>query len=148
MRRCPGQRASNPGTAGLGGFGWGSALRRRAHARWPETWRWSPFGRYRFATMEPRMHRYPRVQRHHRGRPEHWLRQSSAGVLALCLGGCLAGHTAEVQRSKLPPLPDPITRHQNRVVIQLSPETVPESQCVAYEQYQTLCFDGVRTAIE
>jgi len=45
-------------------------------------------------------------------------------------------------------LPDPITRHQNRVVIQLSPEVVPDSQCVAYEQYQTLCFDGVRTAIE
>lgn len=98
--------------------------------------------------MQPRKHRDSRVQGQHRAGPEHWLRQSAAALLALGLGGCLAGHTAEVQRSKLPPLPDPITRHQNRVVIQLSPEAVPDSQCVAYEAYQTLCFDGVRTAIE
>lgn len=68
--------------------------------------------------------------------------------MAFALSGCFAGHTAEVQRSQLPPLPDPITRHAGRLVIQLSPEGVPDSQCVAYEQYQTLCFVGVRDAIE
>lgn len=70
------------------------------------------------------------------------------GALALALSGCFSGHTAEVQRSPLPPLPDPITRHSGRLVIQLAPEGVPDSQCVAYEQYQTLCFVGVRSAIE
>jgi len=69
-----------------------------------------------------------------------------AGVVVLALLGC--GHTAEVQRSQLPPLPDPITRHAGRLVIQLTAEGVPDSQCIAYEQYQTLCFTGVRTAIE
>ena len=75
-----------------------------------------------------------------------WLLSPSA--LALALSGCFAGHSAEVQRSQLPPLPDPITRHEGRLLIQLSAEGVPESQCVAYEQYQTLCFEGVRSAIE
>lgn len=69
-------------------------------------------------------------------------------ALALALSGCFSGHTAEVQRSQLPPLPDPITRHAGRLVIQLTAEGVPDSQCVAYEQYQTLCFAGVRSAIE
>ncbi|HEY6724329.1 MAG TPA: hypothetical protein VI197_09860, partial [Polyangiaceae bacterium] len=71
-----------------------------------------------------------------------------AGALPLALSGCFGGHTAEVQRSQLPPLPDPITRHAGRLVIQLAPEGVADSQCVAYEQYQTLCFVGVRSAIE
>lgn len=73
---------------------------------------------------------------------------SALGALALALTGCFSGHTAEVQRSQLPPLPDPITRHAGRLVIQLAPDGVLDSQCVAYEQYQTLCFVGVRSAIE
>jgi len=69
-------------------------------------------------------------------------------ALGFPLGGCFGGHTAEVQRSQLPPLPDPITRHSGRLVIQLSAEGVPDSQCLAYEEYQTLCFVGVQSAIE
>lgn len=72
----------------------------------------------------------------------------SKSALLLAVSGCFGGHTAEVQRSQLPPLPDPITRHGGRLVIQLSAEGVPDSQCVAYEQYQTLCFVGVQSAIE
>lgn len=69
-------------------------------------------------------------------------------MLAFALSGCISGHTAEVQRSQLPPLPDPITRHSGRLLIQLEHDGVADSQCVAYEQYQTLCFVGVRSAIE
>lgn len=90
--------------------------------------------------MEPRKHAAPPL-----GSALPW---ALALALGLPLGGCFGGHTAEVQRSQLPPLPDPITRHTGRVVIQLSPEGMPDSQCVAYEEYQTLCFVGVQSAIE
>lgn len=96
--------------------------------------------------MEPR--KYGPRRAPDRLRRRSALGSSSVGALALALSGCFAGHSAEVQRSQLPPLPDPITRHAGRLVIQLSSDGVPDSQCVAYEEFQTLCFVGVRSAIE
>lgn len=68
--------------------------------------------------------------------------------ISLLTGGCLAGHTAEVKSRPLPPLPDPINRHANRLYVQLPEEATRDSQCVAYEGYQTLCFVRVRRALE
>lgn len=69
---------------------------------------------------------------------------------ACFLPGCatFGGHTAEVESQQLPPLPDPITRHTSRVLIQLPKEATDDSQCVAYEGYQTLCFVGIRSSLE
>lgn len=68
--------------------------------------------------------------------------------LGLALTSCSAGHTAQVRLEPLPPLPDPIARHTSRIVIQLPEAEMPDSQCVAYEGYQTLCFVGIRETLE
>ncbi len=73
---------------------------------------------------------------------------SSILLTSVVLTGCLPGHTAEVASRALPALPDPIVRHTTRIYVQLPEETTPDSQCVAYEGYQTLCFAGVRQAME
>jgi hypothetical protein len=66
----------------------------------------------------------------------------------LALTGCMPGHQAQVETRPLPPLPDPITRHQSRIYIELPETTTEDSQCLAYEGYQTLCFVGVRAALQ
>lgn len=70
----------------------------------------------------------------------------AASFLSSCAR--FTGHTAAVEPQALPPLPDPITRHTSRVLIELPKTATDDSQCVAYEGYQTLCFVGIRGTLE
>jgi len=67
--------------------------------------------------------------------------------LGLVSTACLPGHTAQVQTKPLPGLPEPIARHPSRIFVQLPEADHFDSQCLAYEGYQTLCFVGVREAL-
>lgn len=66
--------------------------------------------------------------------------------VGVALLACNYRHSAVVEASPLPPPPGDRILHSSPLWVEVT-ET-HDSQCVAYEGYRTLCFHGVRSALE